>query len=112
MGHHWYALLHPIKVNSSPTCKKSASSRCVKQGHLIQCRRHSDKYYMPGSQCVSCVNEAAAAERAKEEKEKKEKKKKEKKEEEGTPSILAFSHANLRMIILLFSWRLAFWNVL
>ncbi|KAH7930418.1 hypothetical protein BV22DRAFT_1191247 [Leucogyrophana mollusca] len=54
MGHH------------CTVCQKTAKSGCVGK-HFWYCKIHTDKTYIKGKECASCVNKRAADEkRAKE----------------------------------------------
>lgn len=49
---------------SSGGCGKSFSSKCVKNGHMIECSVHPGEYSLPGNSCATCVAVAEAAARA------------------------------------------------
>ncbi|KAH7919973.1 hypothetical protein BV22DRAFT_1123058 [Leucogyrophana mollusca] len=79
MGHHC------AYRDDSTVCQKTAKSSCVGK-HFWYCKIHTDKVYIKGKECASCVNARAADERkAKEAKEKaaKEKAAKDAKEKEA-----------------------------
>jgi hypothetical protein len=47
----------------SPGCGKALGSRCIAQGHMVECSVHPGVYSLPGNECATCAKVRDAAER-------------------------------------------------